>query len=377
MIYVVRETYNPTAAGTIRMNGLLKELSKRSAVTVLFLLPDAQQSKVKNPIPNVSYEYLWDTPRYENCKISYYGEIGMLLKRLRTIHRGEPVIVLGCRLLLWVFVVFGSKRTYHEITEYPELWSERWRPTGHLLHKIYLWACRRAEGVFVISEALKEYFIRNGVKNRRIQIVNMTVDAERFEKITKTDKRDRYIAYCGTVTNYKDGVDVLLKAFAKVDIPDLKLYVIGPFDKPTDEIQDRDFVARAGIADRVVFTGAVDADRMPQLLTDAEALILARPDNIQAHYGFPTKVGEYLLTGNPTVVTAVGDLPRFLTNGVNAYIAKAGDIDDIASKIKEAVCSTDAKTVGQRGKQTALENFNNQTESRKVADCIELNKISA
>ena len=48
-------------------------------------------------------------------------------------------------------------------------------------------------------------------------------------------------------------------------------------------------------------------------------LVLARPDNIQAKGGFPTKLGEYLATGNPVVVTKVGEIPNYLIDGVNAF----------------------------------------------------------
>lgn len=61
---------------------------------------------------------------------------------------------------------------------------------------------------------------------------------------------------------------------------------------------------------------------MPQMLKNAEALVLDRPNSLQAQYGFPTKLGEYLLTGNPVVVTKVGDIPLYLKDGVSALLSE-------------------------------------------------------
>ena len=64
--------------------------------------------------------------------------------------------------------------------------------------------------------------------------------------------------------------------------------------------------------DSIVFTGIVSAADIPQILKNAAVLALDRPDSLQAQCGFPTKLGEYLLTENPVIVTKVGDIPLFL-----------------------------------------------------------------
>ena len=50
-------------------------------------------------------------------------------------------------------------------------------------------------------------------------------------------------------------------------------------------------------------------------------MALARPTNKQAEGGFPTKLGEYLATGNTVVVTNVGEIGEFLHDKVNAFVS--------------------------------------------------------
>ena len=54
----------------------------------------------------------------------------------------------------------------------------------------------------------------------------MFVDSSRFEIIK--EQTEPYIAYCGTISREKDGVDILLKAFSvfRQSASDYKLYRI-------------------------------------------------------------------------------------------------------------------------------------------------------
>ncbi|MBR6972702.1 MAG: glycosyltransferase [Bacteroidales bacterium] len=200
----------------------------------------------------------------------------------------------------------------------------------------------------------------------------MTVDPSRFLGLKKESTCERYIAYCGAVSNYKDGVDVLIRAFSIVakKISDINLYVIGGFPFKKDKEIDYALVNSLGLNDRVVFTGPIPREQMPQMLKNAEALVLSRPDNVQAKYGFPTKLGEYLLTENPVVLTRVGDIPKFLTDGESAFLAEPGDVAGIASKIEAALTFPGASSVGKMGASVALREFNSDIEAKKIIDYI-------
>ena len=117
--------------------------------------------------------------------------------------------------------------------------------------------------------------------------------------------------------------------------------------------------------------GEVSANEIPQLLKNAQVLVLARPDNLQAKNGFPTKLGEYLLTANPVVITNVGDIPLFLKDGESAFIARPGNVKNIAEKIYYAVGHQDeANRIGEQGRLVALKYFNYKIEAEKIINVI-------
>ena len=104
---------------------------------------------------------------------------------------------------------------------------------------------------------------------------------------------------------------------------------------------------------------------------NAQILVLDRPNNVQAQYGFPTKLGEYLLTGNPTVLTRVGDMPLFLEDKVSTVFACPDNPEDFSSKIVWCLNNYEkAKEIGQRGKEVAKKHFSYAVETQKMLDVI-------
>lgn len=201
----------------------------------------------------------------------------------------------------------------------------------------------------------------------------MIVDSQRFEGLRKEIISEKYIAYCGTVSNSKDGVDDLIRAFSLVhsQIPDIKLYIIGSVPSNREKSSNMELVNELGLNDFVVFTGVVPASEMPQMLKNATVVALARPDNLQAKNGFPGKLGEYLLSETPTVVTKVGDMPLFLTDGIDALLSEPSNPQDFASKVIWAIENPGkAAEIGKRGAQLAQKKFNYLTETRKLLEVI-------
>ena len=202
----------------------------------------------------------------------------------------------------------------------------------------------------------------------------MTVDADRFLNVQKKITKEKYMAFCGSVSNAKDGVDLLIRAFGRVikTYPQLKLYIIGRAPQKNEECSNMALIENLGLQENVVFTGLIPSDQIPQILKDAELLLLCRPDNKQAKYGFPTKLGEYLLTSNPVVVTKVGDIPLFLKDGESAYLCEPDNLTLFSDKILYALQHSDkSKMIGEKGKEIALRIFNASIETEKLMNIID------
>jgi glycosyltransferase involved in cell wall biosynthesis len=370
MFYILYERIIPNTAPGNRFVSLLKGFDKLGVDGVAVLLqPSGNHYRIPNDFGSIRIKYFWrDWPFITHLFDKIYGFFAY--KRFKAkLKRGDIVFCFGSSKYVADLVQIRGIRVFHERTESPEVLPL----CNSKKQKQYLKACNKLSGIFVISTALKTFFVNNGMPIEKICIVNMTVDIQRFASLKKSTTTEKYIAYCGTVSNNKDGVDDLIKAFALVcqKYKDVKLYIIGASPSVNDESGNLKLINDLGITDKVVLTGVIEASKMPQLLLDSTILALDRPDSLQAKNGFPTKLGEYLMTGNPVVVTKVGDIPLFLKDGVSALLAEQRNTKEFASKICWVLDHpTESEAIGNKGKEVAMKEFNYQTESKKIIDMI-------
>lgn len=288
--------------------------------------------------------------------------------QVKNLYKGSSIAILiyGTPALCW-FLPKSKYNIFYECTEVP-FYGRKKTLSSWVKEGIKVYLTRRATGMLVISKALVNYFKEQGIKN--ITVINMFVDSKRFENV-KTDAKEKYVAYCGTISPFKDGVDCLIKAFALFSSthPDYKLKLIGRFESIDAEKTLKGLVDSLNVVNKVEFTGMVKPDEMPRLLCGAQILALARPDNEQARYGFPTKLGEYLATGKPVVVTRVGEIGDFLQDMTNCRMTEPGNPEDFAGCMAWVEDNyEDALRLGSAGKELTQSEFSSVEQSKKALE---------
>jgi len=370
MLYILNFEYVPNTAMTNRLLGYYHALDQLGVeTTVVYLHPNRHHDRLNHNYKNIKVVYYWK-------KFLLYRGVFRKFTLNRYINRfvsklkfGDTVYTYSVSKLTSVCQHIDGVKVFAERTEHPDVSNGFSHHLLSLTKDEYISTVNMLDGLFVISEPLVDYYSGIGLDKSKIEIINMIVDTSRFDGVKKTQVKDRYIAYCGTISNNKDGVDELIKAFAIVaqQISDIKLYIIGNVSETKDKTGNMELINQLGMQERVVFTGLVKSEDIPQLLKNAEALVLDRPDNIQSKYGFPTKLGEYLLTENPVVVTSVGDIPKFLKDGYSAMIAKPNDKGDFSSKLLWLLThKKESSEIGKLGSDVAKNNFNSVTEVKKM-----------
>lgn len=367
---ILVESFVPGSASSNRMMCYAKGYSALGLHTIMLLQCGEE---VELPVINGV-----DVVRVSESKSLF--RVARIVKRVtamiaaikRYYKEGETVVhVWNVPLFIWFF---NTKKysVFCEIGEIPN-YSEKGSLLYHFKEKLRAMGPRKVKGIIVQTNALADYYHQQGVE----QIVqsNIFVDTSRFEGLSKQTDKGEYIAYCGTVSKHKDGVDDLIKAFRIVHekYEQYKLLIIGGYSSAYQDKEELEaLVNRLSIKEHVVFTGKVLPSEMPQMLYDASILALARPDNIQAKYGFPTKVGEYLCTGNPTVLTNVGELPLFLEDMKNCVFAQADNHEDFADKLIWVIEHRDkASHIAAEGKKLVDSAFSIKGQCEKVLKFFE------
>lgn len=368
-VIILVSSYKPNTAPTNRLLSFLRGFYELGIKTdLVFVYPNETSDRLENyNASQLSVKYLWDKYKCRNKIYKYIRSFIDVKIWVHALPSGAVVFLYGSSEYLPILVRRKDIKVYQERTEHPD--ANPLFPS--FMQKKYLKACGKLSGMFVISTRLKSVYESLGVDN--VNIVNMLVDSNRFVGIEKQQIKDKYIAYCGTASNNKDGVDRLIKAFSIVNKqhPYIKLYIMGKAPTKDDASGNLELVKDLGLSDSVIFTGIIPAKDMPQMLKNAEILALARPDSIQAQCGFPTKLGEYLLTENPVVVTRVGDIPLFLQDGVSALIADPDDIEGFANKMVWILEHPhESGKIGKEGARVAMKSFQYKIEAKKIIDVI-------
>lgn len=300
---------------------------------------------------------------------------------------GEDALFLS--LLLKRIHGLGVK-VFHERTEYPHLGSGKSLARKLNLKLYYKFFVSKVDHLFVISTALQSHFYEY-LQSRKlltpVSILNMMVEPECYvsaasekQNINSGEQNIRNIAYVGTMYGDKDGVYILIEAFLSIrrEYPDIRLVLVGDYQKTERMQKILKLVDPADPDSGVIFTGQLDQAGVTRYLNSSYCLALARPDNIQAKYGFPTKLGEYLASGKPVVVTKVGDIPRFLIDGVNSYLAEPDNVESFAHKLRDCLDDPErAREIGAEGRKLVDTVFNYKECVKTVLMAMQSGEITA
>lgn len=332
--------------------------------------PEIKYNGIK--FTSLSREDLKNASKFKKLKYHFFT-LSKAKKILGNINQKETIsalILLDTDISILIPLIKHGKKIglkiFHERTEYPFVVAGK-SIREKINLKLYLkFIVNQFDGIYVINNALKKYF--SALTQSSVSIVNMMVDPSRFEQDSVKSDKNTVISYCGNLDDEKDGVSILIRAFAVIAsiFPKTILQIIGPLNNKTTKQKMESLVIELKIEKRVLFTGYILNEEIPQLLMNSDILALARPNNKQAEGGFPTKLGEYLATGNPVVITNVGEIGLFLKDGVNAFISKPDNVEDFSKKLEEAVSSKKRIQIGLAGKELVYNEFNYLEQAKKL-----------
>jgi glycosyltransferase involved in cell wall biosynthesis len=361
LLFISSNKYPETGAASIRHMTYARGLVELGH-EVIFL------SLTKQDICNYDSINILDMSNMSKCKFKIVNKLLSYKACHNYINQNKSKIDVITILTIDYFAIYLLQKTarkcripvIHERTEYPFIIKPKIPFNNFFLRKYLTELIPRFDGLYVINKKLISYFQTKLSSNSYIKEVLTVVDMSLFEKSKHTNRlyNFEYFAYCGTLYGDKDGLDILIKSFINFSqkYKELKLLVVG--DNSEEERLEHIIKLLYGYEDKIIFTGLLGREKLANVLTNAKALLLARPANKQAEGGFPSKLGEYLSTGNPVVITNVGEISDYLDDGISAFIAEPNSVESFTKKLEEAYKSPKSKIIGEKGKEIAEKYFN-------------------
>jgi glycosyltransferase involved in cell wall biosynthesis len=193
-------------------------------------------------------------------------------------------------------------------------------------------SCRWADLVIATNESYKQIQIeRSGIDTSRVVVVRNGPESWHLRQFdTSQTRSDSSIAfgYVG-VMGHQDGVDYLLRALHALrqvyGRTDWRCLLIGSGDAMHDLQQ---LAASLGIADRLLFTGWTDYEKVPRYLADTDICVAPDPSSAYNDRSTIVKIMEYMAQAKPVVAFDLAE--NRVTAGDTALYAKPNDEQELA-----------------------------------------------
>jgi len=240
------------------------------------------------------------------------------------------------------------------------------------------WLTRRMDGVIAMCKASASYLenppnkiIYHGVNTSTYTASDDKQKAWQALNLLESSKpKGKHgIAILGRVRKQK-GVHLFVQSCIALlnDYPDYTAVIVGGIAAKHEQFTQelRDSVAKAGLSERIVFTGEQDFADIPKIFSSL-SLVVALSEN----EGFGLTILEAMSSGSAVLASEAGAWPEVVREGVDGYVVPVNDLAAVTDKMA-LLLSDEAKLakMGQSGRQRVVEHYTAEREAKELTAFI-------
>jgi glycosyltransferase involved in cell wall biosynthesis len=189
---------------------------------------------------------------------------------------------------------------------------------------------KNASKVFANSSSFKDLALKIYSK-KDIGVITNGVSTEQFKPRPieeKIEKSEAFKILCGTRVTPRKGFRFLIQAIKKLkdNGRNVHLEIIGDGNEK-EEL--RALVRSLGMENEVSFVGVVSRDSIKEYFSFARIFI-----STSLNEGMSNAMLEALASGLPIIATNTGGTKEMVRSGLNGFVIKMKDVDDIVEKIE-------------------------------------------
>jgi glycosyltransferase involved in cell wall biosynthesis len=223
-----------------------------------------------------------------------------------------------------------------------------------------------ADSFIVISSYLEKHLMR--MTSKPYLIVPPIIDFEKFLRIDLKPNDSNYFLFCGS-THYFDVVEFIIDAYRKSDNNKhgvgLVLIVNGSSKKISklQKLIEKD--------EKIKVLSNLSYEMLIGYYKNARALLIPLQNNLQDQARFPFKISEYTAASRPIVTSDSGAIIDYFQDGVNALLAKTGDVNNFSTKLNFVLNNpTEAERIAANGHALGKKFFNYKSYSSLLSEFL-------
>lgn len=303
-----------------------------------------------------------------------------IIKLIRQINDNEKIntIIVYTHLFLtisiaWYLAKICKAKLVMECNEHPLKPFQKnalHRTFGLILFKIESFFM---DSVFCISQFLIDYHKLHGFSPNKLFLIPSTVDPSRFIKYYENPLPYEYIGYFGGLTLKRDNIRLLIDAFSKINekYPDIHL-VLGGFGSEKEKEKIKSLIWNLDIESKVLLLDYLPRNEIIRYLTNSKLLVMVRGNDMESQASFPSKLTEYLCTSIPVIAVSVGEISRFLTDGINSFLIEPDNMDQLINKVDFILNNyAYALEIAKQGNELTSSIFNYNFQTKRMINFLQ------
>jgi glycosyltransferase involved in cell wall biosynthesis len=228
-----------------------------------------------------------------------------------------------------------------------------------------------ADGLFVVSEVLRKYFLESGVPADRILVIPNGAEVDRF-KPEAADQAVRLqmgegnvvVGFVGSFASFH-GIEQLRQAidFACSRRKNVRFMLVGSGERSK---KLKEHCVQMGFDKVVHFAGHVPPERVPGYMAAAD-ILLAPYEAQDLFYFSPIKIFEYMAAGRAVLAASVGQIAEVIEDGTNGILYNPRDPESLGVGLDKLLDDPSLRRrLGENARQTVVGHYTWRANAERV-----------
>jgi len=312
---------------------------------------------------------LWESANYLRSVRAVPGETEIL-------RRQRPDVVLIRHALRFSSLVAARRvglPVVFEVNAPVPYEIRRYRPGVRLLPGLSDWTERRilaaADGIFVVSNALRDYFLRQGLEPARVLVAPNGADPSQFSPAAADlALRARWpgctlVGFAGSFARFH-GIELLEQAICQTPALQPRVHFVLIGDGPAAQRLRES-------ARHWTFLGRLPRRRLAPILAAMDVLVAPYPAE-DFFYFSPLKLFEYMACGRAVLAARLGQIAEVITDGVNGRLYDPCSPEDFLNRLLELLRHPAQRArLGAQARQTIISHYTWDHNAERVERALE------
>jgi glycosyltransferase involved in cell wall biosynthesis len=192
-----------------------------------------------------------------------------------------------------------------------------------------------SDHVIIANHLWHRTLLSRSVTPEKCTVVMNYPDTSIFQKVQKIRNDGKFIMIYPGSLNWHQGLDIAIKAFAKIawKYPKAEFHIYGDGG---EKMVLLDLIRELNLSNRVLILGMKPMHEIAKVMVEADLGVVPKRALSFGDEAFSTKIPEFMAVGVPVIASST-TIDRYYFNDSQILFFRSEDVDDLASKMETLI----------------------------------------